>query len=529
MNINNDKDKWKNKNIYLRNLFTQSIILLIGVLLNMADLLAKESSTPDGIIGKPLEIVRMGHTVLRQKAKEVADPTSLETRQIVADMMATIDKMGKENVAGLAAPQVNIPLRILLFQIPEQKADESQKSVPFTVVINPAIEPLGVEKVPGWEGCLSLPGLVGEVPRYKRIKYSYKTLEGKTITREVSDFHAKVIQHEVDHLDGVLYLDRMEDIKRLYYDKEFQEFVVKPAMEKKNANSPMPVGESRLAVPGGNIWYKISGTGKGLPVVMLHGGPGMSSLGLKVFDELGNDRQVVRYDQLGGGKSDKITDKTLFTIDRFVKELELLRAHLGIEKWHVLGHSWGTIIALEYYRAYPERVSSLIFGSLCFDVKGWVQSTRKLLATLPDSLQEAVKTAELTNNYNDPMYKKAMDKFYSLYIWRHPVKEDLDSIYATFNADMAAYMWGQSEFTVTGTLKDYDPLSFLPQIKVPTLFTVGEFDAIAPSIVKKLADKVPGSKYIMFPGSGHVTAWDARDENLKVVREFLQSVDALKK
>lgn len=495
----------------------------------MANITANELPVSSGTLGKPLDIIRMGHPTLRQKAKKVIDPTSLEIHQVVADMMATIDKTEKETVVGLAAPQVNIPLRILLFRVPEQKADGSQVMGPFTVVINPVIKPLSEEKVLGWEGCVSLPGLVGEVPRYKHIKYSYKTLEGKTITREASDFHAKVIQHEVDHLDGILYLDRMKDMKRLYFDKEFQEFVVKPAMAKKNAKPIMKVGEFSLAVPGGKIWYKVSGSGKGVPLVLLHGGPGMSSIYLKAFDELGNDRQVVRYDQLGSGKSDKITDKTLFTIDRFVKELELLRIHLGIEKWHVLGHSWGTIIALEYYRAYPERVSSLIFGSQCLDIKGWIQSTRKLLRTLPVPLQDAVKKAELTNDYNDPAYKKAMDQFYSLYVWRNPIKADLDSMLTTCNTEMYVYMWGPSEFTVTGTLKDYNPLSFLSQIKVPTLFTVGEFDEIDPVMVKKLADKISGAKYIVFPGSGHITTWDARDENLKAVREFLQSVDRIGK
>jgi proline iminopeptidase len=415
-----------------------------------------------------------------------------------------------------------------LFQVPEQAVSDSKAIIPLTVLINPVIEPLSEEKVMGWEGCVSLPGLVGEVPRYKHIRYSYKTLEGKIVTSEACDFHAKVIQHEVDHLDGILYLDRMKDMTRLYFEEEFREFVVKPAIANKDVKL-VPVGEFSFAVPGGKIWYKVSGNGRGVPLVVLHGGPGMSSIYLKVFDELGNDRQIVRYDQLGSGNSDKITDKTLFTIDRFVKELELLRVHLGVEKWHVLGHSWGTVVALEYYRAYPERVSSLIFGSQCLDVKGWVQSTKKLLTTLPVQLQDAVKKAESTNNYDDPMYKEAMDQFYSLYIWRHPVKADLDIMLATCNTDMYAYMWGPSEFTVTGTLKDYNPFSFLSQIKVPTMFTVGEFDEIDPAMVKKLADKVPGAKYVMFTGSGHITTWDARDENLKVVREFLQSVDTLKK
>ncbi len=298
--------------------------------------------------------------------------------------------------------------------------------------------------------------------------------------------------------------------------------------ESKSTSPALTIGESHLVVPGGNIWYKVTGTGKGVPVVLLHGGPGGSSFYLKPFEDLGNDRQVVRYDQLGSGKSDVITDTTMFTIDHFVKELDLLRAHLGLSKWHVFGHSWGTVVALEYYRAYPDRVSSLTFGSLCFDIPAWVQSTKQLLASFPDSLQEAVLNAESTGNYDDPLYEEAMNQFYTKHVWgTNPVQADFDSLMATFNTDLYGYMWGPSEFTVTGTLKDYNATSFLPKIKVPTLFTVGEFDEINPDIVKEFAGKVIDSHFAVFAGSSHMTPWDARDENVKVVREFLNSVDSL--
>lgn len=286
-------------------------------------------------------------------------------------------------------------------------------------------------------------------------------------------------------------------------------------------------GEFKLSVPGGNIWYKVTGKSGGYPVVLLHGGPGMSSYYLKPFEELGNDRQVIRYDQLGGGKSDVISDTAMFTIDHFVRELDSLRAYLKVPKWHVLGHSWGTMVALEYYREYPERVASLVFGSLCFDVSGWEQSTRQLLKTLPDSLQVAVKKAELNGNFDDPDYQAAMNQFYGLYVFRRPVQVDLDSMLATYNTGIYRYMWGPSEFSITGTLKKYDAASFLPTIKVPTLFTVGEFDEISPEIVKQVSDKVQDARYVMFPGSSHMTPWDARDENIKVVREFLQFADSL--
>jgi proline iminopeptidase len=307
-------------------------------------------------------------------------------------------------------------------------------------------------------------------------------------------------------------------------------FLLSSCTGDKESKSPvLSFGESHLEVPGGKIWYKVTGNGKGVPVVLLHGGPGGSSFYLKPFEDLGNDRQVVRYDQLGGGKSDVISDTTMFTIDHFVKELDLLRVHLELSKWHVLGHSWGTVLALEYYRAYPDRVSSLTYGSLCFDVPAWERSTKQLLASFPDSLHEAVLNAESTGNYDDHLYEEAMNQFYAKYVWgSNPVQPDFDSLMATFNVDLYEYMWGPSEFTITGTLRDYNATSFLPMIKVPTLFTVGEFDEINPDIVKELSGKVKDSQFVVFTGSSHMTPWDARGENVKVVREFLMSVDSFK-
>jgi proline iminopeptidase len=289
-------------------------------------------------------------------------------------------------------------------------------------------------------------------------------------------------------------------------------------------------GEAHLVVPGGKIWYKVTGTGKGVPVVILHGGPGGSSYYLKPFEDLGDDRQVIRYDQLGSGKSDMVTDTSLFTIDHFVKELEILRSHLGLAQWHVFGHSWGTILALEYYRAYPDRVASLTFGSVCFDIPAWEQSTMQLLASFPDSLYDAVVNAESTGNYDNPLYEEAMNQFYAKYVWgSNPVQPDFDSLITSFNTNLYGYMWGPSEFTVSGTLKDYNATSFLPMIKVPSLFTVGEFDEINPDIVKDLAGKVKDSQFVLFTGSSHMTPWDAREENVKVVREFLNSADSLRR
>lgn len=150
-------------------------------------------------------------------------------------------------------------------------------------------------------------------------------------------------------------------------------------------------------------------------------------------------------------------------------ELDSLRSHLGIAKWHVLGHSWGTILGLEYYRAHPERVASLTFGSPVFDLTAYAKRASRLVATLSDSSQRAVRRAQATGKYDAPAYQAAIEEFYGLYVFRHPVEDDLDSTFAKYNARLYEYMQGPSEFTITGTLKHYDAMGYLPRITVPTL------------------------------------------------------------
>ena len=288
----------------------------------------------------------------------------------------------------------------------------------------------------------------------------------------------------------------------------------------------IPLGEGRLDVPGSTIWYKVSGTGTGTPVVLLHGGPGFSSYYLKPFEDLGDDRVVIRYDQSGGGRSDSLTDTASYTITHFVAELDSLRASLGVPRWHVFGHSWGTILAVEYYRAHPDRVVSLTFGSPVFDVPAFASRATQLVATLSDSAQRAVRAAVAMDRYDTPSYQNAINEFYGLYVWRHPVQADLDSSFATFNFAIYDHMQGPSEFTINGTLKDYVATDLLPRITVPTLVTVGEFDEVGPELVRGHTALIPGARFELLAGSAHLTPWDARDANVRVVREFLRGADS---
>jgi proline iminopeptidase len=283
---------------------------------------------------------------------------------------------------------------------------------------------------------------------------------------------------------------------------------------------------SRLAVTGGEIWYRVTGAGTGTPVILLHGGPGFSSYYLKSLEALGDERVVVRYDQLGGGKSDRTSDTTLFTIAHFVEELEALRAHLGLERVHLYGHSWGTILAVEYQRAHPEHVASLVLGSAALDIPAWEKHARELLATLPDSMQRAVQVREAEKNYEAADYQAAINDFYGRYVWRRPVAADLDSTMASFNQGIYMFMQGPSEFTITGTLKQYDATPHLGQITIPVLYTVGEFDEADPKTIERFASLTPGARVVVIPGAAHITAWDNPEANLTAVRTFLREVDA---
>ena len=166
-----------------------------------------------------LKIARMGHPVLRRVADPVADPTAPDVAQLVRDMIETLEDIGG---VGLAAPQVHVSRRVIIFKVPPERTIdiEGDGPLPLTALINPVVEPLGDAANLGWEGCLSIPGLRGAVPRYSRLRYAGYDLAGNWLEREVAGFHARVVQHEGDHLEGVLYPQRMTDLSLLTFIEE---------------------------------------------------------------------------------------------------------------------------------------------------------------------------------------------------------------------------------------------------------------------------------------------------------------------
>jgi peptide deformylase len=163
------------------------------------------------------DVLRMGHPVLRERAKPVESFGTPELRELLQDMK---DTMAARNGAGLAAPQIGVSQRVVIFGVAGNPRYPDAEEVPFTVLVNPKIVLLSREVENGWEGCLSVPGMRGVVPRYTKLRYTGFDIEGNPMDRVAEGFHARVVQHECDHLDGILYPQRMTDLSQFGFNEE---------------------------------------------------------------------------------------------------------------------------------------------------------------------------------------------------------------------------------------------------------------------------------------------------------------------
>jgi proline iminopeptidase len=268
------------------------------------------------------------------------------------------------------------------------------------------------------------------------------------------------------------------------------------------------------------------GQGPGIPLLVLHGGPGIPSAYLEPLGELGRERPVVFYDQLGCGHSPAEDDPKLWTVPRFVDEVSRVREALGLRKVHILGHSWGAMVATDYMLTRPEGVTSLVLAGPCLSAPRWSEDTRKLLLTLPASTRKIIVDHESAGTTESPEYQEAVMEFYRLHVARRqPWAEYLTRALETMNPAIYGYMWGPSEFTPTGILRTYDRTGRLGEIGVPTLVVSGQHDEILPETALEYHRLIPGAELAIVPGAAHIAWHDDRDAFLAVVRGFLDRVE----
>ncbi len=274
--------------------------------------------------------------------------------------------------------------------------------------------------------------------------------------------------------------------------------------------------------PAGELFYEMSGSGAGAPLVCIHGGPGFCSYYLAPLHVLSDLVPVVLYDQAGSGRARRGGPRRLFSIEGFVQELEALRCTLGAEALHLFGHSFGGVVAGEYALRYPERVKSIIFGSVSIDIPRWIADSQRLLAQLSLMDRMILREGERTGTTNSPEYARALGVYYRRFVYGFDEKPEIIA-QSERESDMQTYttVWGANELLVNGASKNYSLTPRLPEIACPTLFVCGRYDEATPEAHEFFASQCPRSAVRIFENSAHHPHITEEAFFIATVREFL--------
>jgi proline-specific peptidase len=284
--------------------------------------------------------------------------------------------------------------------------------------------------------------------------------------------------------------------------------------------------EGFVQVDGYQVWYRRSGEG-GVPLLVLHGGPGAGHDYLESLGALAEDREVIFYDQLGCGRSDRPDDASLWRIERFVAEVDKVRNALGLERVHLLGQSWGGWLAIEYMLSRPRGVVGLVLASTSASIPQFVAEAERLKAALPPEVYETMQRYESSGDLHHPDYEAAVMEFYRRHLcrldpWPEPLLRSLENldgnpVYETMN--------GPNEFFVIGNLKDWDRTQRLGEIDASTLVTAGRYDEITPACAETIHRGIPGSEIRVFEQSAHAAHLEETEAYLQTTADFLSRAE----
>ncbi|MEO0871877.1 MAG: alpha/beta fold hydrolase [Pseudomonadota bacterium] len=297
-----------------------------------------------------------------------------------------------------------------------------------------------------------------------------------------------------------------------------------------------PDRELRVEVEGGRVWVRVNGdlNADKAPAIFIHGGPGGTHLGFGYTLSMADERAIILYDQLGSGMSDDIADPAGRPVEHFVDTLESIRKALDIERWHVVGHSWGAALALEYAAAYPDHTISAVLSGTYISTPHWITGTNLLIRQLPGDVQANLAACESPTPPSEDVCKAATRVFYATYNGRPdrpaPPKEAFDyrKKYRGKGSNAALYnaMWGSSEFSATGTLLNYNATSLLSKIDGNrVMFMVGQYDEARIDDVQEFAQLAAGSELAVIPGASHGSFTERPAITEAILRSWLARKD----
>jgi len=295
----------------------------------------------------------------------------------------------------------------------------------------------------------------------------------------------------------------------------------------------MTIREEEGYIPvedGYRVWYwSVGGSGgkdEQVPLLLLHGGPGAPYDYLENLQALATEtRRVIFYDQLGCGRSDQPDEPERWRVPRFVDEVGMVRKALGLERVHILGQSWGGMLAIEYALSQPDGLMSLILSNTTSSIPLWIAEANRLRAELPPEVQATLTRHEEAGTTDSEEYQQAMIVFYDRHVLR--IQPMPDYVQRTFDNMGQVYltMNGPSEFHVIGVIKDWDRTDRLAEIRVPTLIISGRYDESTPTINEVLQRGISGSEWIVFENSSHLSHVEEPELYMQTVRNFLNRVE----
>jgi proline iminopeptidase len=288
----------------------------------------------------------------------------------------------------------------------------------------------------------------------------------------------------------------------------------------------MPQLAGTIAVPGGNVWFKRVGGGTGLPLLAVHGGPGLPHNYITSLERLADEREVIFWDQLGCGKSECPADEKLWTMERSVAEMDAVVQGLGLNGFHIFGNSWGGMLAMQYALDIAPAAASLVISNSIASIPQFSQMVARLKSGLEPATQSAIDRHEAAGTTSSAEYQAAIRTWNETYLCRlFPWPDELEEAFRNMGTEIFGTMFGPSDFRIVGTVRSWDVFDRLAEITLPTLLIAGRFDQCVPEHAWEMHQRIGGSRFALFESSSHMPFIEEPDRFDQVMRDFLHRHD----
>jgi proline iminopeptidase len=274
-----------------------------------------------------------------------------------------------------------------------------------------------------------------------------------------------------------------------------------------------------------DVWVKHVGS-DALPMLTLHGGPGMNHFYFECFEDFlpAAGLSFYYYDQLGCGFSDVPDDKSLWTFDRYISEVEQVRRGLGLDRMMLYGHSWGSMLAMEYAVRYPERLQALVISNMSASIPSYLEYLTQIISHLPEADRATVGRTRESGQYDSADYQKIVQKVFDRTLSRiHPWPEPVLRSERLANGTIGNIMSGPDALNITGSLKNWDIWDRLGKITAPTLLIAGHYDVMAPEQMKRMSTLIPHSQFVVCPNGAHFAMYDDQKTYFDALIPFMRA------